>query len=399
MSVTLYKRNNKGKPIFWNIKDIGDAISINHGIVGKDGHIESFNTTRSIKAEIESRIKAKRKEGYKALSDIYDNTPQDIHDINALISYLNTYLPKFNTTEEGFILPMLAKTLEDNKPFVNHNFSSQYKINGVRCIIGAEKNNMDLFKPIRLTYTSREGVRWNLSWMDAILLPCLNDTILDLMVEEGVCLDGELYLPGYPVNYINSFVKNNTLKQHYQLQYWCYDIAIENMSAVARYSLLQSNLSNNVEHFVNKDEHLNNKDQFLILPSYDVCSIDQARYQRDRFIELGFEGLIMRDDDAEYAFGKRNKAMFKYKKKEDGYFLITNIIPEGKRINLPKFVCKNDINDQLFECTINLSHKEQEGILINKDKYIGQYLFVEYRERSGVNELPFHAKGIKIVKK
>ena len=89
--------------------------------------------------------------------------------------------------------------------------------------------------------------------------------------------------------------------------------------------------------------------------------------------------------------------MMKFKRKEDGKFLIVDIIPEGKRINLPKFVCKNDINDELFEVTINKPQAEQEEILIHKSNYINKLILVEFRERSGVKEVPFHAKGIKIL--
>jgi hypothetical protein len=90
--------------------------------------------------------------------------------------------------------------------------------------------------------------------------------------------------------------------------------------------------------------------------------------------------------------------MLKFKKKEDGKFLIIDIIPEGiKRSNLPKFVLRNDINDELFECTLNAPHAVQEQIFVDKDKYINEYMLVEYRERSGVNQVPFHAKGIKIL--
>ena len=89
--------------------------------------------------------------------------------------------------------------------------------------------------------------------------------------------------------------------------------------------------------------------------------------------------------------------MLKFKKKEDGLFKIVDIVPEGiKRSHLPKFICQNDINDELFTCTLNAPQSVQEEIFRNKDKHIGSLMLVEYRERSGVNQVPFHAKGIKI---
>ena len=393
----LYKRNAKGDPILWQIEKANDEYKVSYGAVC--GHIhEEFINGKLVKVnEIESRIKAKRKEGYKELSELKDSGPVEIKDDIALINYLYTYLPKNNTTDDGFTLPMLAKVLKDNKPFDKRRYLGQYKINGVRCIIGAVKTN-DLFNPIRLTYRSREGTDWTpkLSWMDEVIKPELEDDLLDAMLEEGACLDGELYLPGYKVNDINSFVKNEKLPQHYQLQYWCYDIAIDNMSYEARRKFRTENINRICYTFDTYDQHLNNKSKLILLPDVAICDIDDATRFRDKFISLGFEGLIVRDVSSAYQFGARNLAMLKYKRVDDAKFKIVDVVPEGVRTTLCKLVLRNDINDELFECTLNFDHSRQEYILKNKEKFIGKYAFVEYRERSGVKNVPFHAKAIDI---
>lgn len=396
----LYKRNSNGKPIFWRIQDIGNnTIEVCYGLVGKEGRIETYNTRRKIVDEIKSSINSKRKEGYKELKDLHDNAPEYIPDSASLYCYLLDYLPKFNTHEDGRFIPMLCKTLEDNKPFIKHNYFGQWKINGERCIITAYKDN-DLFQNIHLNYRSREGIDWTdkLSYLDEYLLPNISNTILDMMIEEGVGLDGELYLPGYNINDINSFIKNPQLPQHYLLQYWMYDICIPDMSAITRYSTLIDNFNKYVPINMDKNAHLNNTNRLILLPSYSVKDFHEAISYRDKFIDIGFEGLVIRDNAASYQFGgKRNQSMMKFKRKEDGKFVIVDIIPEGKRINLPKFICSNDINDELFEVTLNKPQIEQEAILIHKDFYIGKLMLVEYRERSGVKEVPFHAKGIEII--
>lgn len=394
--ITLYKRDARNNILRWQINQLADGtISIAHGIYAHTPHVEFIKPTMKKANEVQSRVNAKRKEGYKALEDLWDNAPNKIFDDQYKYEYLKTYLPKYNTTSEGFVLPMLAKTLEDNKPFEKcGTMLGQYKINGLRCIVGAEKITEDLFNSYRLTYTSREGTRWNLDWMDEIITPQLSDTMIDMMIEEGVCLDGELYLPGYSVNDINSFVKNKTLPQHYQLQYWCYDLTLEAMTAYKRHEELEKSIKDGVTRINTKAEHIDNKKQFLVIPSYNIDNIVIAANRRDFFISLGFEGLIVRNPSAEYAFGKRNSSMFKYKKKLDGKFIIVDI-QEDKR-GLPIFTLKNDINDETFECTINLPQEEQKKQLNIKQYLIGKTGLVEYRERSGVKEVPFHAKLIKI---
>nr|DAG98901.1 MAG TPA: ATP-dependent DNA ligase [Crassvirales sp.] len=395
----LFKRNAKGDPISWGIHEYGqnDEYIVHYGVVGGNKHSEIIKAKLSRGNEIESRIKAKRKEGYKEASELKDNAPLNIEgDVN-LLNFLNTYLPKNNTTDEGFVLPMLAKVLKDNKPFDKRSYLGQYKINGVRCIVGAEQTN-DMFNPVRLTYRSREGTDWTskLTWMDEIILPAIKDDLLDAMIEEGACLDGELYIPGYKVNDINSFVKNEKLPQHLLLQYWCYDIAIDNMSYEARRKFKMDNISRLCYTFDTYEQHLNNKSKLILLPDVNITNIYDATRFRDKFISLGFEGLIIRDINSAYQFGARNLAMLKYKRVDDAKFKIVDVVPEGVRTNLCKLVLRNDINDELFECTLNFDHSRQEYILKNKEKFIGKYAFVEYRERSGVKSVPFHAKAIDI---
>ena len=414
--ITLYKRSSNNKPLLWRgyESEKADFIIVEYGLVGGKLHKEQIPITAKTVNELQSRVNAKRKEGYKELSEIKDsNIPgghidkhylkdlpfkEDVPKI--LIPYLNAYLPKYSTTSEGFVLPMLAKVLEDNKPFEKYGIMlGQWKINGLRCIIGATDKSGDLFNPITLTYHSRTGEDWTtkMCWMDEILLPKISKELISMMIEEGACLDGELYLPGYSVNDINSFVKNTQLAQHYKLQYWCYDICCENMSAEARDKFRINNINVHRYSFDTKEYHLNNKEQLIILETATVEDINDALFFRDKFINCGFEGLILRNPKAEYQFGKRNQAMFKFKKVDDGKFIIVDITSEHKRSDLPLFVCRNDINDELFECSINKPQDIQRYMLIHKEKYIGKYMQVEFRERSGVNQVPFHARGIDIV--
>ena len=403
---TLYKRNAQGKPLFWSASESAGVITITHGLVGGTQHKETIEVTSKKVNELNSRINAKRKEGYKELSELKDNNTSDLianvtdDNLSALKNYLELYLPKYSTTSEGFVLPMLAKVLDDNKPFEKYGmFIGQYKINGLRCIIGAKSNPMDMFNNICLTYHSRTGEDWTakMSWMDEIIIQKLDKDLIDAMIEEGVCLDGELYIPGYSVNDINSFVKNTNLKQHYLLQYWCYDLCYENMTATHRMQI-KSKWCSKVDRInvKTKEEHLNNKIPFVLLNNYFISNYNEAIEARNNYIDLGFEGLIIRNPNSEYQFGKRNQAMFKFKKIDDGKFVIVDIKSEHKRKDLPLFVLRNDINEELFECSINKPQDVQREILINKEKYVGKYMFVEYRERSGVAQVPFHARGIDI---
>ncbi len=406
MTETLYRRNNQGKPCIWTIQEeLGrnDVIRITHGVLPNGSMIvEKIAVTMiNIAAEINSRINAKRKEGYKTLSEIKDNNGLPVEGTDDVYDFLNAYLPYYRTSSNGALLPMLAKTFDNtnNKLFKENSlYFGQAKINGLRCFVSAYENKMDMFMPIRLRFQSREGTYWGtLSDLEDYLLQNLDEELLNKMLHEGYVLDGELYLPGHSVNEINHFVKDDKCRENKLLQFWCYDIAIEDTTYFRRQQLRRKYLDKH-NIIYNKHDHLNNKVRLISLTDVSILNETQAISERNDLINMGFEGLIMRDVHKEYQFGKRNTSMIKFKRSTDGKFKIVDIYPEGlKRKDIPLILLKNDINDATFEVHVGGTFDYQASILKNKDTYIGKFMFVEYGERSGVNQVPFHVKHTHIM--
>ena len=311
--------------------------------------------------------------------------------------WLDKYLPYDRTNAEGKVLAMLAKTYDDKVFKKTTHYYGQWKINGLRCFIRVIKGN-DIFHKFRLEFQSREGAIWtSLTNLEEYLLSVIPEETLDMMKEENIILDGEVYIPGFTVNEINHAVKDPNCFENTLVQFWCYDIAIEEWSAAERARWIEIHFYNHLYEFRSKESHLINKQRFVVLCNYNITSDDDAVMWRNKFIDMGFEGLILRNLESEYQFGKRNSAMIKYKKHTDGIFTILDIYPEGnKRQDLPLIKCKNDINDETFEVHIGGSFEYQSEILKNRELYIGRELEIEFSERSGVNQVPFHVKGVKL---
>lgn len=400
----LYRRNNLGRPCFWEAKascsPTQNIIIVSHGIVGKAIQVEEIHVARNPKDEVESRYKQKRKQGYKFLDEIKDDNWSTPVKEDALLTYLETYLPYDRTTADGTLLPMLAKTFNNtnNKIFNKTPIRiGQYKINGLRCIISAKRNNTDMFKPITLRFQSREGTYWNsLSNLEDYLLTVIPNEFLNKMIDEDWELDGELYLPGYKVNEINHFVKDPKCKENKFIQYWCYDAIIDDTPQYRRLDILGQVFENKTYEFTSLNNHLNNKERFIYINNYTIENEDDAVKHRNLFINLGFEGLILRDPDKEYQIGKRNSSMIKFKDVMEGSFKIIDIYPEGISRNIPLFLCKNDINNETFEVHINGTLKDQEKYLYSKNKFIGKTLYITFGERSGVSRVPFHVKTVRL---
>lgn len=395
----VYRKDNKGNISVWYATCFGDKITIYHGILGKTITTTTTRTNRVPLMEVASRYKEKRKTGYKYLNEIRDD--KELPRKEGLIDWLRTYLPEERTTIDGTLLPMLAKVYdnENNKLFKSVSYYiGQWKINGLRCFIRAYKDS-GLFNNYHLTFQSREGIYWkSLGYLENNLLAVLPTTLLDLMVEEGWTLDGEVYIPGFTVNDINHAVKDPRCPENKLVQFWCYDIACEDYTQEERINNLYKYLGQFITDFGSLQPHLSHKCVIEVLPTFEIDNGGKAIELRNSFIDKGFEGLILRNPSTEYQFGKRNSSMIKYKKTTDGIFEILDIYPEGnKRQDIPLFKCKNDINDETFECHINGTFDYQQIILEYRDRYIGRKLYISYGERSGISQVPFHIKEVRFV--
>lgn len=400
MKIWLYRKNNAEQPYRWSAELNTDKtyITVQYGIVGKATYTDSYKVTqKDADKELLSRYNEKRKQGYIAIEDVKDNSHlPPVEDDASFIAYLAAYLPSYRNNENnGNILPMLAKTYTGNVWKKTSCMLGQWKINGLRCFITAYKGDT-IFNPVRLKFQSREGIVWNtLTTLEDYLFDSLSADIIQNMLDDNWALDGEIYLPGYSVNEINHFVKDPNDIHNKLLQFWCYDIAIPEMVQHKRDKIRLD--INPFTVFDSKDKHLNNKKQLVILPTYHICNDADAYAWRDKFIDLGFEGLILRNPDVDYQYGRRRVGyMEKFKAKTDGKFEIVDIQPERKR-NLPIITCRNDINDSTFETRFSMPHDKQEYILNHKEDYIGKFVFISYGERSGVEKVPFHIKEVSLI--
>lgn len=396
----LYRRNNNGAPtVWWAELDSGtNSITVFYGLVRGNIRKEVYAVTQKDgQKELESRYNDKIKQGYTYLNELCDMQglpPVEDGDNDTLFNFLNTYLPKdLSNGNSNLLLPMLAKTYSGNVWKKVSYMYGQYKINGLRCIITAYTQN-DIFKPIRLCFQSREGIIWNtLENLGDYLLSVIPANIIRDMIDGYVALDGEIYLPGYTINQINHFVKDNNCPENKLLQFWCYDIMMEGDQSSRndyRYGIKSPT------SFYNIENHYGNIERFIVLPSRYINNDNEAIETRNHYINIGFEGLILRSPYTDYQYGRRRaNYMEKFKDAAEGDFIILDIYKEKKR-DLPILLCKNDINDEKFETRLSTSHVVQQEVLFNSQSYIGRTVHIEYGERSGVSRVPFHIKTVVI---
>lgn len=402
----LYKRAANGNILRWSAEMFENELHIRTTFGVLNGNLSStfiFPTkaeTKSLIIKYNRVISDKKKEGYKELSEIADKTPVEASLIgDQLLKWLDNYLPKFNSGVDGTKLPMLAKTFEFEK--VSYPRIAQAKINGYRCTINPVLIKDGLFgNRYDIVFKSREGNEFKLESLRQWLLDngIFNDTNIKFMLDSDISIDGEIYYPQASIYEIKTMVSNDSKL----LEFWAYDlmeIGFKQSDRLVRLrEMFEFQTIYDYKELAVYNKPSAGKGRFHVIPSLYCRSDKQALEMRNYFVSIGFEGVILRDVEAEYQFGRRNNTMIKFKPIYESRHKVLDIVPEGDaRPDLPKFLLLNDLNDSTFYGTILGSFEVQKQYLLNKDKYIGKVVELEYRERSKDTDIPIHAKITKFV--
>ena len=199
--------------------------------------------------------------------------------------------------EHDILLPMLAQRYQDRSHNIHFPCYVQPKLNGVRCIYQDGK------------FISRGGKEY--TFLDH-LVPYLKK--LDIAIP-----DGEIYIHGMSLQQITSLVKKDCGEATDQLEYWIYD-QINKNSFEKRIEDIDTRFEILSEGYTEKDWDeckLNYVDTFV------VNSEKEIKKYHDEFVQLGFEGVIIRNTDGLYQVDVRSKDLQKYKEFIDEEFEIS----------------------------------------------------------------------------
>jgi hypothetical protein len=384
----LFARDIKGNIKEWNITLIEDSTSAKISAGRLNGQlIETIIDHPKIDNEIASRIAKKRKEGYVSLKDLNFTTIVDDFHLN---NWLILYLPKCNTDANNNLKPMKCQKFSEGK--IKYPAFAQPKLNGLRAVLRWEHwvANEGIFAEPKdgAKIRTKEGLEYVLSH----IIDGLTKEWFETKVNGDIAYDGELYIHGKPLNYIkascpmtNSFgTISRSANDPTRVEFHSFDAAMPDLLQGDRLTVTM--LLSSLNH-----PYIKRVDEIVVYSDEDVLKY------RDDCIKLGYEGCVVRETDAEYAFGFRPSFIRKCKTHIDSEFLIVDIIPKPSDSSLPLFVLKNDVNDEQFECNPTGEWSDQRIMLENKDDLIGKWATVRYRERTGTEKkLPFHSNVIGI---
>ena len=120
-----------------------------------------------------------------------------------------------------------------------------------------------------------------------------------------------------------------------------------------------------------------------------LTTIEDVHQAHDKYVELGFEGLILRADNI-YQPDKRSKHLLKFKRFIDAEFIITNFkSAKGKDEGTVVFECQTT-DGKVFDVRPTGTIEKRQEMFLNGAVLIGKKITVRYQEltNEGIPRFP-----------
>lgn len=362
---TLYIRGSKGKERAWSVRTEGADIIVSHGILG--GKITEKKTTAKGKNIGKSNETTPEQQAILEAQSKWDKQVdrEDYHE---------------DIDKAGLQLrPMLSLDYTKVPHRVRWNQAvAQPKLDGLRLTVG------NRFVPGgyvegEFEMLTRKGEVYQ---VPHLIKPCdiLLREVNKLMDNRCLALDGEVYIHGLPLQQIVSRAKKYKEGLTDELEFHVFDLVIPGMTFLERHTFLQK--------AINACDY----DMIKSVPRFVCNDEDDLKYLHGRFSEAGYEGVMIRHADSQYAIAQRSADLFKYKEFYDDEFQIVEVW-EDKNGNAMftveakvgmKLSCDDHVVTEhyTFDVTPKRTHDERKEMLKRKDAYIEQWLTVKYQSLS-----------------
>lgn len=253
-------------------------------------------------------IKEKLDKGYKEIQKSFNEYSK---------GELDNILPKENTDSNGFKKHMLAKSFDKIKQSVIDNEDYWYasrKIDGLRCSFYWDGN--------KIRSASRGGGDYDLALQHFIQ----NERFIEFFKKHPeVILDGELYKHGKSLQQISGAARLE--KNAYDcdwLEYYIYDVMYADIPFKVRLKVLNQiskelNLGFEPYKIWGRDSL-----QIQMVPQEKVSGYDDIMKLHNNYVEEGYEGVVIRNPNKPYGFGRRTNDMIKIKLYKTEEFLVTD---------------------------------------------------------------------------
>jgi ATP-dependent DNA ligase len=358
---TLYGKDSSGNLKLWEVFTIEDAITVRHGKLGgkiqekttkttpkNEGRANSTTASEQAYLEAEAKWVKQKKKGYCETKE-------------EALNFVN-------------LMPMKAQNFNEYEHKIGYPVYIQPKLNGQRLLLEADG-----------TAQSKQGedITFPAHWAADI------QKLMDLnLIPDG--LDGEVF-SGYQKQgglslqqIIGAFRKPN--ENTPKLKYYVYDIPSDEPQNVRMGKLM------NLEATLLE----------LGIENIVVSDFERAHHQSDAdifyaiWLEDGAEGMVYRNTEGVYEFGKRSYNLIKRKPRQSAEALVLDSVPDKNNAGLLTCQLQNGVK---FKClmrvdsSLDIDYRKHQNALT----LIGSHIEFEYEELSD-NGVPTKPVGVGVRK-
>ena len=363
----LYQLNNNNKMYEWSVRietSSGDSYDVITAHGEKDGnmvtHVKNIDKGKASRTILQqATLEAESKWRNKKEKDLYCETVEETTT---------------NSENNVIVRPMLANTFSfDAYKKGGRGFRItlptfvQKKLDGIRCIAYMKDGN--------IVMESRKGIPFQ-------NFTVLREQLRDLLVKlpPTFYFDGELYLDPNIIDFevlsglvrlTEKKVKPEDLVKINQVQYHIYDYIDTNQLEIPyreRFQFLETFLSQNERPLIVK------------VDTEVVHTLEQIKEKHDRYVQGGYEGIMIREMSGVYEVQKRSKYLQKYKEFFEEEFKIVGFHEgTGDMRGCVIWDCENK-DGKVFAVVPKGSFDTKRAFYQEGDKYINKLLTVIFQE-------------------
>lgn len=409
-----FSKNANNKVIEWSAGVTFDGtVEIMTGLFGNTRRIinnnvvPKANRTKEQQAilEVKAKVKKKVSNGYRTINDL--GISSNLDDV-ALLNRLEKVLTINKKDANDVRKPMKAQQFKPNK--VKYPVICQPKLNGYRSVaMLVNKFGSDLFADNigNVKLLTKEGHEY--------VMPDIANSFSSLLkMDNSIIFDGELYVHNEKISQLKRRVRmrkidSNTISKNSMsdkpVKFAVFDLSIPEVPQLLRLQIKDELLVQCQEIYYNtKTDSYEFSDisnvkypNIINVRGIIIHSDEEAYKYKNAAIKSGFEGIILRELDAEYMFGGRRKNMVKLKDTMSSEFEILDVILKNED-NVRTYIgfkLRNDINDSTFEVTALGDEEDRQNYITHPEKLIGKKLSLTFGERT-ITGKPFHIKNMNV---
>jgi len=351
MKIIKLEKLSDGKKLTWQCEIVGSKVTYTWGIFGM---------------KMQTKVDV-YKEG-KNIGKKNEKTPEDV----ALFEAETTALKKIDKgykLVEGKINEHATKATKDfsvPEPMLAHKYADQGHKLGKHFF--AQKK----YDGIRGIFDTNTGKGYTRSGKPMLGCPHIEEAILKLGIKDG-WIDGELYSHDLSFEQIISVTKKTKTLADEKLRK---KIILVVFDAVMPGNTMERH------NWVKK----NVKGKYLEISEMVPCTPETVEKIHDKFVEEGYEGIMLRATDGKYEH-KRSYGLLKFKKFFDEECKIVDFEKNEHQETLGSlwFVYSNGGR---FKTGLKMSHEMRQEIWDNKKKYLGKLATVRFQELTDKEKVP-----------